>query len=671
MKNRAGVLLLAALMLAPCLCRCAVDHAAPVYVKDGKEYGAISGAFRDKWWNYYERGLSYAEGDFHGEAMADLIRAAERREKDQRLARTYGMHFIDYFPHREMGLIHYQTGDLTAARRELEASLAHYPTSKARFYLDRVRKALLEKEKAAREPPEISLSFESDEIWTKQDPVVVSGVVASESFISAIAVDGAPLFLEGAVKRAPFRERLKLPRGRSVVVVEAETLLGDSARRRVIIHVDREGPMITLERAPPDPTSISNEMAVQLFVYDPAGVSEVWIDDARTPAPGAVEVSLTHTLPREADALAILARDRLGNETSARIPLARESGLRSSLLLAGLDSETDGGPLAALFGPDDAGPPEIRLKGWSETQEVYLDTAYLEGVASDDLSVESLFINDAPILRRKGKRIIFSRLIELNEGENRIIIRAEDGAGHATVRQITIVRHRPRALQLAERMSLAVFPFERKGEISDASLSFRDNLTDALVNRDRFQVVERDRLDLILEEQKLSRTKIIDKSAALTLGRLAAARAVTTGSIIETRTGVEIVGRVIDAETSGILAVEDVYGEEKDLPALRSLALGMAVKLHRAFPLLDGLVIQQKGGSLFTDLGRDKIKLNRRLIIYRETPITHPVTGKALGSDNEILGRARVIQVSPEMSKAELVEGAPDGVKPLDKVITE
>jgi phage terminase large subunit-like protein len=144
-----------------------------------------------------------------------------------------------------------------------------------------------------------------------------------------------------------------------------------------------------------------------------------------------------------------------------------------------------------------------------------------------------------------------------------------------------------------------------------------------------------------------------------------------TGSIIETRTGIEIVGRMIDTETSEILATEDVYDEIKDIPALRTLAEGMAIKFHREFPLLDGVVIQQKGKYIFIDLGQDKIKLQRRLIVYREEPIKHPVTGKVLGADNEIVGRARVTQVSPEMSKAEVIRGKPGAIRRLYKVMTQ
>ena len=155
------------------------------------------------------------------------------------------------------------------------------------------------------------------------------------------------------------------------------------------------------------------------------------------------------------------------------------------------------------------------------------------------------------------------------------------------------------------------------------------------------------------------------------VGRLVAAQSIIPGSIIETRTGIEIVARMVDTETSEILAVEDVYGEDKNLPALRSLAEGMAIKFHQDFPLLSGIIIQQKGKHIFTDLGQDKTKIQRRLIVYGEEPIKHPVTGKILGSDNVIKGRARVTQVMPEMSKAELLDAEAGTIKPLDKVITE
>ena len=139
MKNSSHYSFLVLILLFT-LSACAAQVPRPSYTKEGKAYGKVRGAFRHKWWNYYERGLSFADGRFFEEAVRDLKLAIAKREKDQRMARTYGMHFIDYFPRRELGIVYYQMGDMEAAKAELSRSLSQYPTAKARFYLDRVQK---------------------------------------------------------------------------------------------------------------------------------------------------------------------------------------------------------------------------------------------------------------------------------------------------------------------------------------------------------------------------------------------------------------------------------------------------------------------------------------------------------------------------------------------------
>jgi TolB-like protein len=214
-------------------------------------------------------------------------------------------------------------------------------------------------------------------------------------------------------------------------------------------------------------------------------------------------------------------------------------------------------------------------------------------------------------------------------------------------------------------------PFEQKGAVSLVSTAFQDFLINSLVDQKRFRIVERNRLDAVLEEQKLSLTDLVDKSTALRLGKLVAAKSIVTGSIIETSNGIEVVARMIDTETSEVLATEDVYNEVKEIAALSSLAEGIAIKFHREFPLVDGSVIQQERSYILTDLGKDKVSIQRRLIVYREKPIKHPQTGKILGSDNTIIAHARVTQVMPEMSKADLPSGENFSINPMDKVITE
>jgi len=675
------------------LCHCATQTAAPVYLKEGKEYGKVSGAFRHRWWNYYERGLSYADGEFYDEALSDFREAISQRDEDQRKARTYGMHFIDYFPHRELGVVFYRLGDLPEAEKELELSLGQFPSAKARFYLDRVRKALIEQKASETTPPRLTLDLAGDEVWTREDPVLLSGIAEDEQYVAAIKIRGIPLFMEGSEKRVSFNEPLVLSQGRHLIEVEAQNLLGKATKRQVVIRVDREGPLITIDQPSLDETAAGREIVISGFLYDEATVSHLFINELEITIQKGPEVHFSKRFAADTGELDLVARDRLGNQTSARISLPNpksalqnpysqirtpkstfripRSAFHNPVRLACVDPVACDRLAAAWFGSSDVRPPGILLKGWTDSQTVYLPKVYIEGQVDDESKIESLTINGVPILRRQGQRIFFSHLAELQEGENSIVIEAGDEAGNFSSKTISINRKTPKALQLAERLSVSVNPFEQKGTASAASLSFQDNLIDALVEQNRFRVVERDKLDLILREQKLSRSSLIDRTTALRLGRLVAAESIVAGSIIETRSGIEIVARMIDTETSEVATTVDVYDEAKDLQALISLAEGMAIKFHREFPLLDGLVIQRKGKQIFTDLGQDKVKLQRKLIVYREEPFKHPATGKVLGADNEIIGRARIDQIMPEMSRAELLDDEVGAVNLLDKVITE
>ena len=55
-------------------------------------------------------GSPMLKGRYFDQAAGDLNAALEQRGRDQRMARTYGMHFVDYFPHRELGIIYFEPG---------------------------------------------------------------------------------------------------------------------------------------------------------------------------------------------------------------------------------------------------------------------------------------------------------------------------------------------------------------------------------------------------------------------------------------------------------------------------------------------------------------------------------------------------------------------------------
>ena len=664
---------LAMLCITLCLlCQCTTTTSQSTYSRDGKVYGKTRGAFRNRWWNFYERGISFADGKFFSEAEADFKEAVQQREKDQRMARTYGMHFVDYFPHRELGIVYYETGNMVRAKDELESSLKSFPSAKAYFYLDRVRKALIEQSKVQIFPPTLTLGFKTRNIWTRADPVVISGTASDENYIAGVTIKGMPVFLESAQKKLLFKKPLHLAQGTHVIKVAARNLPGKTTAQEITIHVDREGPVLSLNRLEIDNASSGRKVIVSGWIHDAAGVSALSVNGRRHLITKGINVPFKVETIILGDRLELASLDTLKNKTTASIPLDFKASRLSPVLLASADPFPKGLLAANIFGgPRDSRPPVIAIKDWADQQTVFLDKYYIEGRVSDENNIQTLTVNKVPIRVQKGCYVFFSHMQPLVEGKNILTIEATDQFGNTTQKIITIFRKIPAAQSLKLRLSLSTCPFEQKGAVSGNSIAFLDNLVDSFVNQKRFKVVERNKLALVLQEQKLSQTALFDRDTAVKLGGLIGAQSIVTGSIIETRNGLEVVSRLIDTETSDILSTQDVYSEAKDLLALHLLARGMAVKFTRDFPLTAGQVLSINGNSIATDMGMDTIKLQRRLIIFRNEPTTQALTGKPLGSENKILGYARVNQVMPGLSKAECFNAEISQIKPLDKVIVQ
>ncbi|MGB8426340.1 MAG: FlgO family outer membrane protein, partial [Desulfobacterales bacterium] len=319
----------------------------------------------------------------------------------------------------------------------------------------------------------------------------------------------------------------------------------------------------------------------------------------------------------------------------------------------------------------DRDPPMITLKGWTSFQTVYVPKICLEVQVRDEGTITAVTVNRTPVLRKRSLHVIFSWFLELTEGENRIRIEARDAAGNLAVQELVIERRIPEAVKLDARHKVTLLPFETGNEPADAGTFFQDRLIDAFVTQDRFRVVERNLFDLILQEQKLSQSQLVDRRTALKIGQLAAANSIVAGSIVVTRNGIEVVSRLIDTETSEILATADAFDEVADIYDLGSLAEALALKYHRDFPLVSGIVIDRQGDTILTDLGLQEVRKQRCILIYREDDVRHPVTGTSLGTDKKIVGRARFTQVDADFSKAELLDGSPGAVQTLQKVITE
>ncbi len=631
MKIISHIKILFRIMILLSLCCCA-NLQAPQNscVRDGIEFGKIRGNFREEFWNYYERGLSYAQGKCFDAALADFKEAAKLRAKDQRQARTYGVEFIDYFPHREMGKAYYELGKLDSAKQELEISINHYPSAKAKFYLDKVLKAVLEAQGKTPDQPTFDIS-NADNLRTKNNWVSVGGRAEDSSYVSAIKVDGNPIFLKASAKENDFSFHVHLSEGKNIVRVEAENVLGKKSEKDIVIYLDREGPVITIEKL----QQIRGKKQVEIsgFLSDDSGVSELFINKEKISIQQGADIDFNATVSSNDDKFELTAHDRLGNKTTMQIDLSSPINAHAPVLLAALNTP----PL-----PKDSNPPNIEFTGGlSDTQTVYHEETYIQAEVHDDRMIQSVKINEKPIFRRKGKQISFGEMIKLKEGENRIVIEAADTAGNTAKKEAVVIRKIPQALQLEERLGLSISLFEPAFEKNDKTKKtgsdFQTALEKAFQDKKRFRV---------LKEKGLCRI---------------------SGQVAES-SDLEFSAELIDTETSEVLLRADVYHQAKSPEILRELANGMANIFIRKYPILTGQVLNCEGSQVMTDLGLSRAetfggkdaKLPVRLIVYRDSPM------------DAIIGDARITSTREDRSTATLLKGDPLTLKPnADKVITK
>jgi TolB-like protein len=102
--------------------------------------GLTVGFSQTKFYNYYDAGVEYIEKHDWLRAIQELRSAASLEFEDADMKRIYGTRFIEYFPHRELGVAHYHLKEYENARRELELSIAYSASSRAEEYLELARK---------------------------------------------------------------------------------------------------------------------------------------------------------------------------------------------------------------------------------------------------------------------------------------------------------------------------------------------------------------------------------------------------------------------------------------------------------------------------------------------------------------------------------------------------
>ena len=110
--------------------------------------------------------------------------------------------------------------------------------------------------------------------------------------------------------------------------------------------------------------------------------------------------------------------------------------------------------------------------------------------------------------------------------------------------------------QTSGPLTMVLMDIKLTGSASDSDVERLKGLLPLTLEKEqRIRFVERDLLDKLLAELKLSETDLADPSTALKIGRLLSARIIITGSFISDKNTGTVILRCIDTETSGIRKV--------------------------------------------------------------------------------------------------------------------
>ena len=103
------------------------------------------------------------------------------------------------------------------------------------------------------------------------------------------------------------------------------------------------------------------------------------------------------------------------------------------------------------------------------------------------------------------------------------------------------------------------------GEMTELGLYLADKLTNSLFQyRDKFEVVERARLESVLKEMELGATGIIDDKTAQSIGKVIGADAIVIGTITNLGKEVDVNARMLGTEKAVVLAVASSLLEKDD-----------------------------------------------------------------------------------------------------------
>jgi len=138
--------------------------------------------------------------------------------------------------------------------------------------------------------------------------------------------------------------------------------------------------------------------------------------------------------------------------------------------------------------------------------------------------------------------------------------------------------------------TLAILPFENNSVTDPATYAPLSKglaamlITDLSNHVEELTLIERDKIQALLQEIALGQTGSVDKGTAIKAGRILGAQTISIGSFMVLGSQVRIDSRIIKVETSEVLMAESITGASADFIGLeRELARKIAASLRASY----------------------------------------------------------------------------------------
>lgn len=583
-KSRYPEWIISAAVLILLGCAGADDRRADGPPSDGNGVGRSAGVFNERWWNFYERGRSNADFGYLVYAREDFEKAIALRADDRWRARTYGMHFLDYFPKRELGILLLQQGDPEGAIHWLESSLRDEPSSRAEYFLREAHRDLLKAGPEDNQGPVIQMVPEFLQL-VNTNKVLLTGTITAPSGVDYYRIDRETILLSSATQTVHFQyeKTLNAP-GRIRFPIVAYDLRGRLASEDYQVLFDHWGPEIHIFGAGPFFVSVSD--------LDDR-IAEVRFDETVVlSSPG--EYFFNTNLADPFVPSVITARDRAGNITRLRVleEIRSHSGLpRAPYQVAGAgDVPTAPAPKSIRVALESL--PARTTSRDLAVNFYHYSTKRVTRVAINEYEVPDLG-------RQNNQALTLLYRLPSEERVQTITVTAENREGEVASASAVII-YEPDPVDLpASKLRLAVVP---PADNNNAMLqTWSDVYTSELAATRRFFMLDRELLPDVLLERLIAGD--IRWTTAEAIAQLQVRHAYRGNT--PRFDGFEMEGRLVATANGENLPGAIVYLPAKSLHAHRYYLKGLARLTMQQFPRVAGEVIARRGRVVTVNRGTE------------------------------------------------------------------